>query len=176
MKNLHLSFEESYVGRLRAKVGNDLLVLPGANVFIENQDGKILMHQQYVTNNWRLIGGIAEDNESLWQTATREAKEEANLDLYNLKHIIYKDNPEHITTFNNGNKILSHTMSFYCKDYGGELKISEQEDDVKDLDWFDPADLNVKMSSRNRLFLDAFLEWKKTDKFQYITNKRCCKI
>ena len=171
MKNLHLSFDESYIGRIRKKIGNMLFILQCAGVFIEDKRGNILMHQAYGNDDWKLIGGVAEDNESLWQCATREAKEETNLDISNLKPIAFRDSPEFITSLDNGHKIFAHVMYFYCTNYSGELKISQQEEDVRTLGWIDPKDLTTPMSSRTRICFDMFLEYKNTGQFQYITNE-----
>ncbi len=40
-------------------VGDDLLILPGANVFIENDKGEILMHKGYEHDSWKNIGGLS---------------------------------------------------------------------------------------------------------------------
>lgn len=78
-----MKFEDSYVGRLRAKVGNDMLKLPGACVVILNRiDGQehVLLERGPGRARWRLIGGIAEARESLLQCALREVHEETGLD------------------------------------------------------------------------------------------------
>jgi len=69
-----LSFSESYVGRLREKVGNMRVILPGSTVIIENSNGEILITKNKGSSEIRFVSGLAEDNESLYQCAVRECR------------------------------------------------------------------------------------------------------
>ncbi len=64
-------FEESYVGRLRALVGNRLLKLPGACVLIEDEQRRVLLERSHSTSIYRLIGGLAEERESMMEQCAR---------------------------------------------------------------------------------------------------------
>ncbi len=156
-----------YWKRLRESgVGNDLLILPGANVFIENAKGEILMHKGYEHDFWRNIGGLADDDESLWQCGTREVKEETNLDVKNLVPFAIRDDPNLI---NKKYNIFLHSMSFFTKDYSGKIVMDKTE--IKELGWLDLTDEKYKFRKGTQRFVNAFLEWKQTGQFQYITNK-----
>jgi 8-oxo-dGTP diphosphatase len=51
-----------------------------ATVFDE-QGRVLLVHQTYAGSKWALPGGVVEENESPWDAAVREAKEETGLDV-----------------------------------------------------------------------------------------------
>lgn len=54
----------------------------GANAAVFDQDGRILLvKHSYGHQNWELPGGVAEFNESIVETAVREAREEINLQV-----------------------------------------------------------------------------------------------
>ncbi len=52
-----------------------------AGVLIFNQSGEILIVKPSYKNYWEIPGGITDLNESLMQTANREAKEEIGIDV-----------------------------------------------------------------------------------------------
>ncbi len=158
-----------YWKRLRKSgVSDDLLILPGANVFIENEKGEILMHKGYEHDFWRFIGGLAEDNESLWQCGVREVKEETNLYVKNLVPFCFQDDPRTIKTVEES-ECFFHTMSFWAKDYNGEIIMNKNE--VRDTKWIDFSKTDFSFRQNAQKTINAFLEWKQTGQFQYITNK-----
>ena len=56
-----MSFADSYLGRLRQLVGNRLVLVPGARIIIERDDGRILLHKRTDFDIWGLPGGNAEE-------------------------------------------------------------------------------------------------------------------
>ena len=64
----------------------------GVSVFIQNSEGKILsVARRKDPNDWALIGGQIEDNETEMEAAVRECKEETGLTIWNLKEIIRRN-------------------------------------------------------------------------------------
>lgn len=47
---------------------------------IDEQNRILLVHQNYKEKHWSLPGGVVEDNESVWDAARRELKEEINIE------------------------------------------------------------------------------------------------
>ncbi len=148
-------------------VGDGLLILPGANVFIENAKGEILMHTGYRHEKLCFIGGFQNDNESLWQTAKRETKEETNLDIKNLIPFAFRDDPDTIKIIEGKHKAFNQIMYFYTKNYSGEIILEKKE--IKETKWVDISKKKFRLNIQRGV--NAFLEWKQTGQFQYITNK-----
>lgn len=69
----------SYIGQMRKYIGHQLMLSAGATVVVI-KDNKILLNLRPDTNTWGIPGGAIELGESLEETATRELKEETNLD------------------------------------------------------------------------------------------------
>src|SRR6201999_3030822 len=59
-----VSFEGSYMWRLRRKVGHDLVLQPGAAVAAQREDGKVLFIRRGDNGVWALPGGAAEEGGS----------------------------------------------------------------------------------------------------------------
>ncbi|HIF58667.1 MAG TPA: hypothetical protein EYQ26_04130 [Rhodospirillales bacterium] len=51
------NFSDSYLGKLRKKIGHDLLHVPGSGILIENFDGKILLQKRSDLGIWDMPGG-----------------------------------------------------------------------------------------------------------------------
>ena len=74
-----MSFEGSSLWRVRQRVGNDLLLWPGATVLVEDADGRILLGLRRDNGEWAMPGGGAEEGGSFASTALTEPPAEANL-------------------------------------------------------------------------------------------------
>ncbi|MBN2676268.1 MAG: NUDIX hydrolase [Alphaproteobacteria bacterium] len=135
--------------------------------FIENEKGEILVEKKEIC--LRLLGGLADDNESLWQTAQRETKEEVNLDIKNLVPFCFQDDPGRIKKVIEM-KCFFHTMSFWTKDYSGEIILEEAE--IEDVAWVDLKETKHLFRQNAQKVIERFLIWKETKEFQYLTNKK----
>ena len=158
-------FEESYVGRLRALVGNRLLKLPGACVLIEDASGRILLERSRGTSIYRLIGGLAEERESMEQCARREVAEETGLTLGRLVPYGFCDGEDSINTLSNGHELHSMTMLFHAASWSGEPVPDPVE--IADLGWF-ARDALPHMPDRTRRCIHAYAEFTRTGAFQLV--------
>lgn len=74
-----MAFADSYLGQLRALIGDRLVLMPGARIVIERADGSILLQKRTDFGLWGLPGGNAEEGEGLETLVVREALEETGL-------------------------------------------------------------------------------------------------
>lgn len=161
-------FEDSYVGRLRAEVGTRLLKLPGACVVLEDAEGRILLEQSVGRADWRLVGGLAEERESLVDCARREVLEETGLRLGALETFGFCDDPRYIAPLSNGDIVYSHTLLFWTHEFDGELR--PQAGEIERLGWFDPRDLPASTNKLNVAYVHAYIQFQETGRFQLITS------
>ena len=158
------SFTESYIGQLRSHVGNQLLLLPGARIVIEDSENRVLLQLRSDFNIWGLPGGNAEPGESLEQVVKREAFEETGLTLDDVDVFGFGNNPKHEThTFPNGDKCQFFVLNFYASTHTGTVD-SNNEESLK-LEWFKMDEL-PEMLPNMHASLVAFQQYKKTGKFQ----------
>lgn len=76
-----MPFVDSYLWRLRQAVGNELVLMPGAMVALQRDDGKVLLTQRADDSSWCLPAGAAEVGGSFAQTAIDELAEEAGVEV-----------------------------------------------------------------------------------------------
>ncbi len=73
-----------FILELRKKIGNDLLWLMGASVYIHRQAStgtEVLLIKRADNGEWTLVSGIVDPGENPATTAVREAMEEAGIEI-----------------------------------------------------------------------------------------------
>jgi 8-oxo-dGTP pyrophosphatase MutT (NUDIX family) len=70
-----------YFARIRAAVGSELILIPGASVLPWDEECRLLLVRNKVDGPWGLIGGAVEPDESPHEAALREAFEEVGIQL-----------------------------------------------------------------------------------------------
>ena len=92
---------------------------------IDEQNRILLVHQTYKKKHWSLPGGIVEDNESVWDAARRELKEEINIEAGEIEL--------------SGMYYMSHRNGyiyvFRTREYFGECKVDGKE--INEYGFFD---------------------------------------
>ncbi|SFG80859.1 ADP-ribose pyrophosphatase YjhB, NUDIX family [Desulfotomaculum arcticum] len=141
-----MCYAADYVKKLRAAVGHDPVILNGAKVLVIDGQGRLLL-QKRKDGCWDLPGGLMELGESLEDTARRELKEEANIEIGELKLLGVYSGPEYFVTLPNWDQYYAVTAAYVTNDFSGRL----QPDGVEgvELRFFDrdamPDKINPKM-------------------------------
>ena len=117
----------SYVNELRSIVGHRPLIIPGAAILIFDEYNRLLLQLRQDNQKWGLIGGTMEIEESLEETAKREALEETGLTLEELNWFDLFSGQEHIYQYPNGDVIVNVVAVYTSRQYKGELKVDEEE-------------------------------------------------
>ena len=104
---------------------------------------------------WTLPGGKQEYNETFYEGAKREVKEETNLDVDELELFGAADDIQPDRHY--------ITMHIIAKKYSGELKVMEptKEDEWK---WFDLNNLPQKLYSPTKKFIETYLNTRRNVK------------
>ena len=132
------------------KIGIGVMILDGDKILLGHRaKNKKDTGGIYETDCWTLPGGKQEYNETFFEGAKREVKEETNLDIDNLE------------LFNAADDIQPDrhyiTLHMIAREHQGTLKVMEphSEDDWK---WFPLDDLPEKLYSPSEKFIQAYLE------------------
>jgi ADP-ribose pyrophosphatase YjhB (NUDIX family) len=145
----------AHIGRLRAAIGHDLLLLPSVSVLPVDAAGRILLvrHAGH-DDGWAVLGGAVEVGESPAQAAIREAREEigAAVRLRGLLDVL--GGPEYEVTYPNGDRAAYVTAVYEAEVVSGDPAVADGE--LSDIAWFVPAELPcLPLSRLSRALLTA---------------------
>jgi ADP-ribose pyrophosphatase YjhB (NUDIX family) len=162
-----LSFAGSYLWQLRQEVGHDLVLMPGAAVAAQREDGQILFGRRSDNGVWALPGGGAEVGGSFAQTAIDELREETGLvadpaDL--IPAACFSDAARHTLHYPNGDLAHYFSMCFLVRRWEGEPRADGEE--MLDLRFADPTDLPQPFEDSTARVVELLLAYLRTGDFQ----------
>ncbi|RUX93047.1 NUDIX domain-containing protein [Mesorhizobium sp. M7D.F.Ca.US.004.01.2.1] len=161
-----MGFADSYLGQLRALIGDRLVLMPGARIVIECADGRILLQKRTDFGLWGLPGGNAEEGEGLEAVVIREILEETGLIVSNVEPFGFGCDPRYETfQFPNGDRAQFFALMFYTRSFEGEATVTDDESSA--VGWFAPDSLPELLPNMARS-IEAYLRFKATGKFQMI--------
>jgi len=76
-----MGYRDSYLWRLRQAVGSDLVLMPGAMVAPQSDEGRVLLTKRTDDGTWCLPAGAAEPGGSFARTAIDELAEETGVEV-----------------------------------------------------------------------------------------------
>lgn len=144
----------SYIGQMRKYIGHQPMLSAGATVVVI-KDNKILLNLRSDTNTWGIPGGAIELGEALEETATRELKEETNLDCNSFTLLNVFSGKDFYFKYPNGDELYSVVALYLANNVSGELKITDGESFK--LDYFSKNNL-LNLESRAKVILDWLIE------------------
>lgn len=144
----------SYIGQMRKYIGHQPMLSAGATVVVI-KDNKILLNLRSDTNTWGIPGGAIELGETLEETATRELKEETNLDCNSFTLLNVFSGKDFYFKYPNGDELYSVVALYLANDVAGELKITDGESFK--LEYFSKNDL-PNLESRAKVIMDWLME------------------
>jgi ADP-ribose pyrophosphatase YjhB (NUDIX family) len=143
-----------YIARLRALVGNELLVIPSAAVIPHDDAGRILLVRVIDGDTWATIGGAIEPDESPEQAAHRETEEEAGVTIRLGPILAVLAGPEFRITHSNGDQTAYVSTVFDATVTGGAPR--PDGDETSAVGWWDLDHLPYdEMSRFTRALLSA---------------------
>jgi len=143
-----------YINDLRKYVGHEPILTAGVILFLFNEKDEVLMQFRTDYNMWGFPGGAMELGESFEETASRELKEETNLDIDDLVSIKVLSGKDTYREYPNGDKLYDITNVFLIKKYHGELKVNDNES--KKFEWFSINNLPENMTEHTKNYVTKF--------------------
>ena len=154
-----MSYEGSYVWKIRQKIGHDELITATVDV-VAVKGGKVCLVFNKDFDAWTLPAGHVEINDS-WQSAIKtEMFEEAGLAADEADFLPFAtiSGPNYKYEYPNGDKTSPFTLVFLCEQFS-EQDFSDSEE-VLEKGWFDLGEIQDLSLTRNAsLILDAYVEY-----------------
>lgn len=136
-----MSFSDSYLGRLRKRIGNELVLMPGAMIALRRPaDGRILLTRRADDGTWCLPAGTAEPGGSFAATAINELKEEVGVTVAEDDLVPFATLSEaelHTIIYPNGDETHCFAVCFLAERWRGEVRPDGEE--TTKIEFADPA-------------------------------------
>ena len=145
-----------YVMQLRALVGKERLIVPGAITLIRDATGQILCLRRADNGLWQLPAGFIDLGESIAETAVREVREETGLDIEPVRVIGVYAGEEDQIIYANGDPVQNCSTFFECRVVGGRLRLNDGENTAAQ--YFPPHALPASIAPRWRRRIARALE------------------
>jgi 8-oxo-dGTP pyrophosphatase MutT (NUDIX family) len=161
-----MPFEGSYLWRLRQKVGSDLVLIPGAMVFLVRDDGAVLFTRRADNGLWCLPAGGAEEGSSFAATATAELREETGVEVdpADLEAFACLSEAElHTITYPGGDVSHCFAMLFLARRWSGDPRPDGVE--TTEMRWADPAAPPSPMQEPSAHALDLYRAYLREEAF-----------
>lgn len=130
-----LSYEESYLGQLRSRIGDMTVFAIAARAIILDSAERILFIQRRDNHEWAMPAGSIEIGESITECLIREVKEETGLDAVSpILMGVYSD-PKFSVVTAFGDPYQLFNLTFMVREWTGD--ILRQTDETIDARFFD---------------------------------------
>jgi 8-oxo-dGTP pyrophosphatase MutT (NUDIX family) len=124
---------------VRARIGNDLIVLPSAAAMALDDRRRVLLVRDRDAGHWTTPGGAVDPDESPADAAVREAYEETGYEVEPLRVLGVYGGPGHRLTYANGDVVSYVAIAFEVRIVGGALRADG--DEISEARWFTEAEL-----------------------------------
>lgn len=138
-----------FITALRARVGHDLLWLPGVTGAVLDAEDRVLLARRSDTGRWALISGILEPGEQPALGLLREITEETGVRAEVVALAAVRSGEP--IAYPNGDVAQYLDLTFWCRYLDGEAHVAD--DEATDVGWFalDALPPDLTPSSRGRL-------------------------
>ncbi|MGH7299939.1 MAG: NUDIX hydrolase [Candidatus Rokuibacteriota bacterium] len=152
-----------YVHDLRAKIGPDLLLMPGVAAVIINPAGQVLLQRRSDDGKWGLPGGGMEPGEEPADTLVREIREETALEIVPERIVGVYSGPDFRIRYANGDETMIVSVTFACRPVAGEPRVND--DESLEVRYFSPDALPA-MERRHHVRIDDALRYDPRARFR----------
>lgn len=159
-------FADSYLGRLRARIGHDLVLAPGVQVVVVRDDGCVLVQRRADDGTWEVPAGSCEPGQSFRTAAVAELREEAGIavDADALVPFAAASHPQdHLLVYPNGDQAHAFALCFWVSVDDAEPVASDGE--VTEFRWVSPDALPEPSHGPTLIALARYIEHRRTGAF-----------
>ena len=136
-----------FVSRLRARVGTELLWLPGVSAVVVDADGRVLLGRRADNGRWAVISGILDPGEQPAVAVAREVLEETGVTVEVEGLAAVHTDPDAVV-YPNGDQAQYLDLTFACRVVSGDAHVAD--DESTDVGWFAPDALPEPLSPTSR--------------------------
>ncbi|MCP8969622.1 NUDIX domain-containing protein [Ectobacillus ponti] len=140
-----IGWKDSYVGQLRDLIGHKKLIHPSIRAIIRDAEGKVLFLDRKGENQWGMPAGSMELNESIYETLTREVKEETGIHVIKATLVAIYTGPHKSIKNDFGDEYQMFEFLFLVDEWSGELL--RETDETQNAEFF-PLD-RLPIGSKN---------------------------
>lgn len=165
-----MNFADSHLGQLRALVGHMPITVPGAQVVVRDQDGRLLLQRRFDDGTWEVPAGACEPGQSFAQTAVAELAEETGLVVSETDLVPFaslSDPNVHTLHYPNGDVVLAYALCFLL-DGVDAATTHPRPDRVEstEVDWFARSSLPSPVRSTTVAVLELLDRYRASGQFQ----------
>jgi 8-oxo-dGTP pyrophosphatase MutT (NUDIX family) len=126
-----------YVAAIRARIGTDLLLLPGVTAVIREGE-RFLLARHAHSGLWSLIGGAVEPGEEPADAVVREVREETGAEIRVVSIVGAYGGAPLMVEYPNGDRVGYVTTAYDCR-----LRTAARPDldEILELAWFERAEI-----------------------------------
>lgn len=158
-----------YMRDLRAKVGHDLLMMPGAGGVVINDKDEVLLQLRSDTHTWCLLVGAMDPGEDVAECALREIYEEGGIRVIPEQITSVLSGKDMIHTYSNGDQSAILSVTFRCRPADDTLPFVNDEESL-DMRYFPSNALPDNMIPRHRFMVEKAIENLPETYFRYNEN------
>jgi 8-oxo-dGTP pyrophosphatase MutT (NUDIX family) len=136
---------------LRAKIGHDMLWLPGCTAVVFDDDGRVLLVKRADNGRWALVTGILEPGEQPAVGALREVEEETGVIAEAERLLSVTALPQ--VEYYNGDVTTYLDVTFRCRFVSGDARVND--DESVDVGWFGLDELPDLLDRHHEAIRDA---------------------
>jgi 8-oxo-dGTP pyrophosphatase MutT (NUDIX family) len=162
-----VGYSGSYLWRLRQAVGHELVLMPGAMIALQRDDGRVLLTRRADDETWCLPAGAAEPGGSFAQTAVDELAEEVGIEVSEHDLIPFGSLSEadmHTIHYPNGDITHCFAMCFLARNWRGQP--SPDQEEATAATFADPAAPPSPLHNPTAHALDLLSEYLRSGTFQ----------
>ncbi|MYE27015.1 MAG: NUDIX domain-containing protein [Chloroflexi bacterium] len=145
-----------YIRNIRAKIGSQLLLLPGVTAIVINDRGEVLLQLRRDTGTWAPPSGGVEPGETVAEAVKREVLEEAGIEIEPKAIVAVLSGADYNVTYPNGDQLASVTTVFRCRPMDAAPP-RVNDDESQDIRYFKTDSLPENTLPRHRWMISLAL-------------------
>ncbi|MER6590800.1 NUDIX domain-containing protein [Micromonospora purpureochromogenes] len=126
-------------------------IVVAVTVFVQDEQGRVLLIQRSDNGLWALPGGAQDFGEYIAETAVRETREEAGVDIEVTGVVGIYTNPNHLVEYSDGEVRQQFSICFRGRYLRGEPTTSDESSAVRWVEQGELDSLSIHPSMRLRI-------------------------